>query len=227
MGMGRNSSRIATRRIQVANYANDDLDQLIEDYSTSYTSIVGKGQSASVGSNSNSLSNHSNLTPLKSESELKTVTVQAYPDDDLMSIINSVATNKPNVTNESNSIKVPCPKKMKTKKVFRSSSATISNPSPSNTNWNQGAINEDTQEIELLKLSAINNGLTTYSSVSISPSPNSSSSTSSGSTSMSLSSILTQCSSFRPICKTPVNSNQINCDKISTTSSTNSDVSNN
>ena len=80
MGMGRNSSRIATRRI--ANYNGDELDQLIEQ-----TGLIS----------SNRLPEHSKASSVSNNSNANS--------DDLMSIINSVATaNNHSSTEHSSSL---------------------------------------------------------------------------------------------------------------------------
>ena len=184
MGMGRNSSRIATRRI--ANYAGDDLDQLIEstgyiqNYSSNYSS--SKAQSASTNSNSNNTS--STIENQKTETETKpNSTSQSTGSNDITSIINSVATNKSNESNGS-STKAPTAKRMKTKKVLSNPSTSIlsemSSANVINNSWQPSASSEDTlsQEAELIKYSANGaqiNFTSTYSE-SISPSTNSSSS---------------------------------------------------
>ncbi len=173
--MGRNSSRIATRRI--ANYAGDDLDQLIEatgyipNYSSTYAGAKSLASVAEIGQAGAKLDY--NQLALSTETTLAKT-------DDLISIINSVAT----ASNEYSNAKAPSAKKLKTKKV-------PSGPSPvplfeTNSASNSNANNEDatSQESELLKLSTAPGFSSTYSSVSISPSPNSSSSASSGSNTM-------------------------------------------
>ncbi len=186
MGMGRNSSRIATRRI--ANYAGDELDQLIE----------ASGYIPNYSSNNNNTKNNSNVVDQKiinesgtSQTKLEYSQLLMNTDsktDDLISIINSVAT----ASNEKNNSKGPTAKKQRTKKI-------PSGPSPIplfDVNSTSNSNNEDTtsQESELVKLSAASGFSTTYSSVSISPSPNSSSSASSSLSSvLSSNNTLTQC----------------------------------
>jgi hypothetical protein len=81
MGMGRNSSRIATRRI--ANYNGDELDQLIEQTGLLPNRYVEQPRASSV-SNVNYNSNNNN-----NNNNNNTATTN---NDDLMSIINAVAT---------------------------------------------------------------------------------------------------------------------------------------
>lgn len=199
MGMGRNSSRIATRRI--ANYAGDDLDQLIE--STGYIQNYSTNSYSNGNSNKNQtlpivppvpthstvLSNSQNPGESQSTVSQKTLSGQ----DDLMSIINSVATasNKQGVNDSNGSmIKAPSAKKMKTKKVTGPSATPVADSS--NNVW------QDTmsQEAELVKISGSEFTTVPYSTVSISPSPNSSSSISSGSTVLSSATTSTQCPNF-------------------------------
>ena len=82
MGMGRNSSRIATRRI--ANYNGDELDQLIEQTGLLPNRYVDQPRSSSINVNANSNANTTTVTN----------------NDDLMSIINAVATANTQPENE-------------------------------------------------------------------------------------------------------------------------------
>jgi hypothetical protein len=130
MGMGRHSSRVATRRI--ANYNGDELDQLIE--ATGYITKASSSLTNSVVSNS----------------KVNNVT----QDNDLMSIINAVATNLPQNVNSNqygivemssgstSCLKLPVAKKKRTQKSA-SSMAVNSNSSSSSHLMNPNFHNSD------------------------------------------------------------------------------------
>ena len=108
MGMGRNSSRIATRRI--ANYNGDELDQLIE--ATGY--VTSSRSSAAVAASKIPALTH---------------------DDELMSIINAVASNLPpnNSLLATGNLKPPTAKK---KRIQKSTSSLVSANATAQTTFN-------------------------------------------------------------------------------------------
>lgn len=83
MGMGRNSSRIATRRI--ANYNGDELDQLIE-----ATGLIPNPRYEQTSHPATSKANSSSV-------------ITTSQEDDLMSIINAVATANESINASSSS----------------------------------------------------------------------------------------------------------------------------
>lgn len=190
-----NSSRIATRRI--ANYAGDELDQLIEStgYISNYSSSSNGGSSSKNNATSDNTGSKHTLGSL-SDSNNITESSKKTNSDGLMSIINAVATatNTMNDTTKSigssfvTNLRPPSAKKLKTKGTMQkvqSAPAFVLNSV--NSGWQQPSITENTasqesltQDSELAKLASFtNNGASSVHSVSISPSPNSSSSFSS------------------------------------------------